>query len=70
MFVSPYTHVVVTMAKIQFLTILLAATCFLGGVISVTDKEFEVCNVQTQAANKVAVLNCIFFSLNYIFRIL
>ena len=30
------------MAKIQFLTILLTATCFLGGVLSVTDKEFEV----------------------------
>ena len=33
------------MAKIQFLTILLVVTCFLGGVLSVTDKEFEVCNV-------------------------
>ena len=32
----------VIMAKIQFLTILLVATCFLGGVVSVTDKEFEV----------------------------
>ena len=31
------------MAKIQFLTILLTVTCFLGGVVSVTDKEFEVC---------------------------
>ena len=30
------------MAKIQFLTILLVVTCFLGGVVSVTDKEFEV----------------------------
>ena len=28
--------------KIQFLTILLVVTCFLGGVVSVTDKEFEV----------------------------
>ena len=33
---------VVIMAKIQFLTILLTFTCFLGGVASVTDKEFEV----------------------------
>ena len=33
---------VVTMAQIQFLTILLVATYFLGGVVSVTDKEFEV----------------------------
>ena len=32
------------MAKIQFLTILLAVTCFLGGVVSVTDKEIKVCN--------------------------
>ena len=30
------------MAKIQFLTILLIVTCFLGGVESVTDKELEV----------------------------
>ena len=30
------------MAKMQFLIILLAVACFLGGVISVTDKEFEV----------------------------
>ena len=33
------------MANIQFLTILLVVTCFLGGVVSVTDKEFEVCTV-------------------------
>ena len=33
------------MAKIQFLTILLVVTCFLGDVVSVTDKEIEVCNV-------------------------
>ena len=33
---------IVTMAMIQFLTIMLVVTCFLGGVISVTDKEFEV----------------------------
>ena len=33
------------MAKIQFLTILLAVTCFLGGVVSLTDKELEVCDV-------------------------
>ena len=32
------------MATIQFLTILLTVTCFLGGVVSVTDKEFEVCD--------------------------
>ena len=31
------------MARIQFLTILLVLTEFLGGVVSVTDKEFEVC---------------------------
>ena len=30
------------MAKILLLTILLTVTCFLGGVVSVTDKEFEV----------------------------
>ena len=30
------------MAKIQLLTILLTVTCFLGGVVSVTDKEIEV----------------------------
>ena len=35
------------MAKIQFLTILMVVTCFLGGVVSVTDKEFEVSNVQS-----------------------
>ena len=35
----------VTMAKIEFLTILLTATCFLGCVVSVTDKEFEVSDV-------------------------
>ena len=33
------------MAKIQFLTILLVVTCFLGGVVSVTDKEFKVSDV-------------------------
>ena len=33
------------MAKIEFLTILLTVTCFLGGVVSVTDKELEVCGV-------------------------
>ena len=33
------------MAKIQFLTILLTVTCFLGGVVSVTNKEFDVCDV-------------------------
>ena len=31
-----------TMAKIQFLIILLVVTCFVGGVVSVTDKEIEV----------------------------
>ena len=41
--VSTCTCTAVTMAKIQFLTILLVVTCFLGGVISITDKEFEVC---------------------------
>ena len=38
--VSTCTCAVVTMAKIQFLTILLIITCFLDGVVSVT--EFEV----------------------------
>ena len=33
------------MAKIQFLTILLLVTCFLGDVLSVTDSEFKVSNV-------------------------
>ena len=32
----------VTMAKIQFLTILLVVSCFLGSVLSITDKEYEV----------------------------
>ena len=32
------------MAKIQFLTILLTVSCFLGGVVSVTDKDFKVCS--------------------------
>ena len=36
----------VTLAKIQFLTILLVATCLLSGVIPNTDKEFEVGTVQ------------------------
>ena len=33
------------MVKIQFLTILLVVTCFLGDVVSVTDKELEVSTV-------------------------
>ena len=40
--VSTCTGTTVTMAKIQFLTILLVVTCFLGGVVSVTDNDFEV----------------------------
>ena len=36
--VSTCTCTAVTMAKIQCITV----TCFLGGVVSVTDKEFEV----------------------------
>ena len=36
------------MVKIQFLTILLTVTCFLGGVVSVADKEYEVCNVHNK----------------------
>ena len=40
--VSICTCTTVTMANIQFLTILLVVTCFLVGVVSVTDKEFEV----------------------------
>ena len=39
---------VVTMVKIQFLTILLVVTRFLGGVVSVTDNEFEVRHVQNR----------------------
>ena len=39
------TCTAVTMARIQFLTILLTVTGFLGGVVSVTDKELEVCDV-------------------------
>ena len=42
-YVSTCTCTVVTMAKIQFLTILLVVTCFVDSVVSVTDKEFEVC---------------------------
>ena len=34
------------MVKIEFLTILLVVTCFLGGVVSLTDKELEVRTVQ------------------------
>ena len=33
------------MVKIQFITILLVVTYFLGGVVSVTDKQFEVSDV-------------------------
>ena len=33
------------MAKVKFLTILLTVTCFLGGLVSVTDNEFEVRSV-------------------------
>ena len=33
------------MAKIQFLTILLVVTFFLGGVVSATENEFEVHSV-------------------------
>ena len=32
------------MTKIEFLTILLTVNCFLDGIVSVTDKEFEVCD--------------------------
>ena len=38
------------MAKIQFLTILLVVTCFLGGVVSVTDQQFEVGGAYKQTA--------------------
>ena len=37
----------VAMATIQFVTILLLFTYFMGGVVSVTDDEFEVCYVQS-----------------------
>ena len=40
--VSTCTCTAVTMVKIQLLTILLTVTCFLGGVVSITDKELEV----------------------------
>ena len=39
------TCTVVTMVRLQFLTILLTVTCFLGVVVSITDKEFQVSNV-------------------------
>ena len=41
----------VTMTKIEFLTILLVVTCLLGGVVSVTDKEFEVGTVLSSNNN-------------------
>ena len=41
-YVVTCTCTVIFVAKMQFLTILLTVTCFLGGVVSVTDKEFEV----------------------------
>ena len=44
--VATCTCTAVTMAKIQFLTILLTVTCFLGSVVSVTDKEFDVSTVR------------------------
>ena len=44
--VSTCTCTTVTMAKIELLTILLVVTCFLDGVVSVTDKGFEVCDAQ------------------------
>ena len=47
------------MAKIQFLTILLAVTCFLGGVVSVTDKEFDVSDVfYSTSVSIIAILTC------------
>ena len=44
------------MAKIQFLTILLVVTCFLGGVISATDMEFEVCTCTGVTMAKIQFL--------------
>ena len=45
------------MAKIQFLTILLGVTCFLGSVVSATDKEIEVCSVHVRV---VMLKMCVF----------
>ena len=47
---------VVTMVKIQFLTILLVVTCFLGGVVFVTYKEFEVSTSTVVAMVKIQFL--------------
>ena len=51
--VSTCTCIAVTMAKIQFLTILLTVTCFLGGVVSVTGMELEVYNECKRTTVKV-----------------
>ena len=53
--VSKCTCKAVTMAKIQFLTILLAVNCFLGGVVSVTDNDLEVCTAHEY--NIMSMLN-------------
>ena len=45
------------MAKIQFLTILLTVTCFLGSVVSVTHKEFEVCSEHVQVVTLKMSIN-------------
>ena len=47
------------MAKIQFLTILLTVTCFLGGVVSVTDKEFEVSTVPNYYFDRIPKNPCL-----------
>ena len=46
-YVVTCTGAVTTVANMQFLTILLAVNLFLGGVGSVTDKEFKVYSVQS-----------------------
>ena len=55
--VSTCTCTAVTMVRIQFLTILLTVTCFLGGVVSVTDKEFEVCTEFNSKTKKILWLS-------------
>ena len=58
--VSTRTCTTVTMAEIQFLTILFTVTCFLCGVVSVTDKEFKVSDVQYWIAILIHHIHLIF----------
>ena len=53
------------MVKIQFLTILLVVTSFLGGVVSITDKEFQVSDVFMKILlRKIVFVGC-FRKLSY-----